>query len=324
MSRRGFGWGTALFGLAALSVIGVIVWQAVTAGGSPDPAAKHLSRAAAITDTGVLVFREGLESILVLSAITASLSRSQSRWVRPVAAGAGAAFLATLATWFIVVAILSGVNAPELDLQAATGLLAVLVLLVIMNWFFHRVYWTGWISHQTERERALLRDPAASSAAVFRGLALLGFTSVYREGFEVVLFLQSLRLQVGARVVLLGSLLGLGLTLMVAALNFLSHRRLPYRKMLVLTGILLGAVLVVMVGETVQEMQQARWIATTRLLSFDLPAWMNVWFSLYNSLESLTAQVITVVAVIGSYLVAERVRGRRPRRRAQIPAPEAP
>ena len=36
------------------------------------------------------------------------------------------------------------------------------------------------------------------------GLALLGFTSVYREGFEVVLFLQTLREQVGSSVVLEG------------------------------------------------------------------------------------------------------------------------
>ncbi len=41
------------------------------------------------------------------------------------------------------------------------------------------------------------------------GLALLGFTSVYREGFEVVLFLQNLRLRYGSGVVLEGVLLGL-------------------------------------------------------------------------------------------------------------------
>ncbi len=86
--------------------------------------------------------------------------------------------------------------------------------------------------------------------------------------------------------------------------------------MLVLTGLLLGGVLVVMVGETVQEMQQAHWLATTKLLHFDLPDWMNVWFSLYNSLESLTAQCLTVVFVIGSYLVAEYVRIRLPRKQA--------
>ena len=161
-----------------------------------------------------------------------------------------------------------------------------------------------------------MADPGRPPAGVIRGLVLLGFASVYREGFEVVLFLQSLRLQVGMQVVLLGSLIGLGLTLLVAALNFFSHYRLPYRKMLVLTGTLLGGVLVVMVGETVQEMQQAHWLTTTKLLPFDLPDWMNVWFSVYNSVESLTAQALAILFVIGSYFVAEYVQLRRPRHRA--------
>jgi high-affinity Fe2+/Pb2+ permease len=33
----------------------------------------------------------------------------------------------------------------------------------------------------------------ATSERVLLGLALLGFTSVYREGFEIVIFLQNLR-----------------------------------------------------------------------------------------------------------------------------------
>ncbi|MHB8731098.1 MAG: FTR1 family iron permease [bacterium] len=315
---------SVLIAAAAAIIVGVFIWQGVTAGGNPDPTAKHLSPAAAVVDTGILVFREGLESILVLSAVTASLSRTSARWGRPVAAGAGVAFLATIGTWFVVVAILSDVNAPELDLQAATGTLAVAVLLVIMNWFFHRVYWTGWIGHHVQTGRTLVQKaalPSAPTAPLVRGLVLLGFASVYREGFEVVLFLQSLRLQVGAYMVVLGSTIGVGLTLTVAALNFLSHHRLPYRKMLVLTGILLGGVLVVMVGETIQEMQLAHWLATTAFLHFNLPNWMNVWFSMYNSRESLTAQVLTGVFVIGSYFVAEYVQIRRPRRRTAVLAP---
>jgi len=43
-----------------------------------------------------------------------------------------------------------------------------------------------------------------SGAAATLGLVALGFTSVYREGFEVVLFLQSLRLKAGTGVVLEG------------------------------------------------------------------------------------------------------------------------
>ena len=59
--------------LAGLIVGGALVWQGITASGNPDPTAPHLDHNAVISITGILVFREGLEAILVLSAITASL-----------------------------------------------------------------------------------------------------------------------------------------------------------------------------------------------------------------------------------------------------------
>ena len=41
--------------LAALVVVGVMVWQAVAASGNPDPAHQGISRAAIVLSTGVLV-----------------------------------------------------------------------------------------------------------------------------------------------------------------------------------------------------------------------------------------------------------------------------
>ena len=108
---------------------------------------------------------------------------------------------------------------------------------------------------------------------------MLGFTSVYREGFEVVIFLQSIRLQVGTLTVLEGATIGVFLTLIIGVLTFIGHHRLPYKNMLILTGILLGGVLVVMVGESVQEMQLAAWIGTTAL-AFPIPTWMGVSFAI--------------------------------------------
>ena len=49
-------------------------------------------------------------------------------------------------------------NVSALDLQAATGLLAIIVLLVVMNWFFHKVYWTGWISMHSRRKQELMKE----------------------------------------------------------------------------------------------------------------------------------------------------------------------
>lgn len=305
-----------LLGLSVLSVAAVLVWQAITAAGNPDPMTPNSSRVSATLDIAVLVFREGLECILVLSALTASMVGSTKGYRRPVAAGVGLGFVATLVTWFIAAGIVSDLSESisALNLQAATGLVAVIVLLVVMNWFFHKMYWCGWISMHTRRKKDLMQeasDPDSSKTRILGGLALLGFASLYREGFEVVLFLQSYYLKLGGKVVAAGALLGLILTGMVAILTFVANRRLPYRKMLVLTGVLLGGVLLVMVGEQAQEMQLAHWIPTTAIggLQAIIPAWAGLWFSVFPTVETLAAQGLAGAVVIGSYFYARRQSG---------------
>src|SRR5438045_3498401 len=154
----------------ALFVIAMLVWQAVTAQGAPDPMRPNTSPAVAFLDIGILVFREGLECVLVLAAITASMTGAKRVHRRPVAAGAGLAFVATLITWCIAVRIVGSLsdNMSALDLQAATGLLAVIVLLVIMNWFFHKIYWGGWIRAHNRRRKAFLETARAAEISPVR------------------------------------------------------------------------------------------------------------------------------------------------------------
>jgi high-affinity iron transporter len=290
-----------------------LIWQGFTTAGNPNPVTREPGSIAQVLDIGVLVFREGLECILVLSAITASMVKSDESYRRPVAAGAGVAFLATLVTWFIAVAIVDDLTTSinALYVQAGTGLVAIFVLLVVMNWFFHKMYWTGWISLHNKRKHDLIKGATVENTSRQRllfGMALLGFTSLYREGVEVVLFLQSYRLKLGGEPVFYGVLLGLLFTGIVAALTFVAHRKLPYKKMLVLTGIMLGVVLLVMVGEQAQEMQLAHWLTTTQVpwLANVIPGWMGLWFSVYPTLQTLAAQAIAGVVVIGSYFAARR------------------
>lgn len=273
-----------------------------------------MSPVSTVIDIGVLVFREGLECILVLAAITASLVGRRGRYKRPIALGASVGFAATLLTWTLAVRIVNDLSAEisALALQAATGLVAVIVLLVVMNWFFHRVYWTGWISLHNRKKQTLLKaddDSASSQTRLLWGLGLLGFSSFYREGVEVVLFLQSYRLKLGGMPVLYGTFLGLFLAGVVAVLTFVAHRQLPYRRMLVLTGVLLGGVLLVMVGEQAQEMQLAHWLPTTPIpwLAVILPDWLGLWVSVFPNLETLLAQGIAAALVLGSYAVSRQV-----------------
>ncbi|MBU6409925.1 MAG: FeoA domain-containing protein [Verrucomicrobia bacterium] len=309
-------WRMALGALAVLGaalVTALLVWQGITAGGNPNPSGPNVRPVAATLDIGVLVFREGLESILVLAAVIASMTGRRQVLRRPIVGGAFTAFLATLATWFIAVGIVTGLgrNVSALNLQAATGLLAVMVLLVVMNWFFHKIYWGGWIAMHNRNKKRLLAsasESAISERRLWWGLVLLGFASLYREGFEVVLFLQTYFLQMGGRIVLAGAMLGLFFTGIVALLTFIAHQRLPYRKMLVSTGILLGGVLLVMVGEQAQEMQLAGWIRTTPIPGLEraIPGWAGLWFSVFPTVQTLLAQGLALLVVVGSYFAARR------------------
>src|SRR3984885_20989 len=80
-----------------LAVAGVLVWQLVSAGGgTPDPTdpTEHLSHLAVVLDSGILVLREGLETILVLAVLTASMRGANRGYWHPPGNGGGAPLLA--------------------------------------------------------------------------------------------------------------------------------------------------------------------------------------------------------------------------------------
>ena len=76
-----------------------------------------------VLEIAILVFREGLECMLVLAAITAGMAGGRESPRRPIAWGAGAGFIATLATWAFAVRVIDdlSVSISALAVQAATG-----------------------------------------------------------------------------------------------------------------------------------------------------------------------------------------------------------
>jgi high-affinity iron transporter len=315
------GFGRKSWTIVGLAGLALLLYAALTAkGGVPDPSEEaNLSHGAVVLNSGLLVLREGLEAILVLAAVLASFRGADSIRRKPVALGSGIGLGVTVVTWFLAAWVLGQLGGSGLDVQAATGLLAVAVLLLVMNWFFHRVYWTGWIQHHHRRRQRIL---AGTGAGVTAGLLLLGFTAVYREGFEIVLFLQNLRLKYGAGTVLEGVALGVAFTAVVGILTFYAHKKLPYKQMLVLTGALIGFVLIVMVGESAQELQLAGWLPTTTI-GVTFPGWMGTWLAFFPTVETLAAQGLAAGAVIGSYMVSEYMLVKKPKRVGQPAAQRA-
>jgi high-affinity iron transporter len=274
------------------------------------------NKATVVTNSAIIVFREGLEAVLILAAITASFAGARSRMRRPVLVGAALGLVASVITWVLAQTLLQSLHQYGEKLEAVVGLIAIGVLLLIMNWFFHKVYWTGWISRfHRQRKKIESGGKFGFFSAQVLGLCLLGLTSVYREGFETVLFLQSLELSAGTVTVLEGAGLGLALTLGVAVLTFALQRKLPYKRMLVVTGVMIAFVLVVMVGQTARTMQGTGWLSITPI-DVDLPYWLGLWFGVYPTWETIGVQIAAFVFVIGSYFLAQEVKVKRPRRKA--------
>jgi high-affinity iron transporter len=318
--------------LSGALVLSILIWQGIVAAGNPNPTTNGISPSAGLIYTAVLVFREGLECILVLSAILAGLVRTQKVYWKPIAWGGAGGIAASAVTWFVFIAILAMVSntVSQFQIQAITGLLAVVVLLVVMNWFFHRIYWTGWISFHNKKKKEYINTAETAEAKgnektkrlAFGGLMLLGFTTVYREGFEVVIFLQNIRLQIGNAQVYLGCALATILLLITGYFTFIAHKKLPYKRMLILTGVTLAFVFVVIVGEQVQEMQQAGWIPT-HTFNVEFPGWVNLWFASFNNWETVIAQALGLLIVVGSYFVAQwmkKPKKRSTRRTAKVKA----
>ena len=217
------------------------------------------------------------------------------------------AIIATVLTWLLAHGILQSLARYGEKLEAVVSIIAIAVLLVIMNWFFHKTYWTSWLAKFHATKRHLLNEETGLCV----GLIALGFTSVYREGFEIVLFLQALVLEGGVPVVLIG-VIGASLAVaLVGMVVFRLQKNLPYMKILIVTGILIGSVLLQMVGSTIHVLQVVGWLPIHVIQWLDLPYWLGTWFGIYPTWEGVGFQFLAMAFVIGSYYLAEGMRKHR-------------
>jgi high-affinity iron transporter len=255
------------------------------------------SQSAVVVNGAIVVFREGLEALLIVAALGAGFVSTRPLWRRPVVAGAAGAIPLTLITWALASALLGAFDRYSLSLQAVLDLLALAMLAVMLTWFFQKFCWTRFTAREQARQRRWLGHPALRGIiGPAAGLYALGFFLVYREGFETVLFLQALRVEGGTGAVLEGVLLGVAFTAAIGVLMLLLRRRLPYRGVVVVTAALIGILTVAIAGETARALQAAGWLSITPL-NVALPGWTGLWLGVYPSLQTMVAQIATVLAI---------------------------
>ncbi len=175
-----------------------------------------LSPTAAAISAILIVAREGLEAVVILAALLAGLRGPENAGIRHrIGLGAWLALAASAGLFAVSRTLLQGLSRYGETLEAVISIIAVIILLMVTNWVFHKYYWTGWNARLRDLSKAAQRQAATR----WENLALVGvgFMTIFREGFETTLFMQSLILEAGMKPVLIG--LGIG-GLLIAALGF--------------------------------------------------------------------------------------------------------
>ena len=111
----------------------------------------------------------------MLAAITASFRGANWMQRRSVVAGSGAAVTAGVGTSLFVVWLIGRFHGGEFDVQAATGIPSLIVLLVVMNSFFHKIYWTGGFFASQAPPRAFVLRSGGESATDAARAGVVGF-----------------------------------------------------------------------------------------------------------------------------------------------------
>jgi high-affinity iron transporter len=276
-----------------------------------------------LTDTGfdavavvagqsfLIIFREGLEAVLLLTALLGYLEATKAtRYRKPIAWGVVIGLAATAVTYLILRFLLAVLPVGREVLEAVVAAAAVAVLLYISFWLIARLEHRRWMEFL--RSRLFNAVSVGSTTA----LVLVGFTAMYREGLETALLYQAL-VEFGQGLgwwIVVGLVAGLAALAVVSYLIFRLGRRLPVKTFLVGAVVLLMATSVAFLGNAVRSLQTADLIGLTPLSGVPrAPIFLSQALGYWPSVQTLASQAVLVAVYALGAMWLLMVRPRRAR-----------
>jgi high-affinity iron transporter len=250
-----------------------------------------------------IIFREGLESALIIGAILTYLEASRNnRFKKHVYYGIVIAIGATAVTWFIAEFIIDISGASRELIEAIAGVSAVAVLFWVSFWVLNKIETKRWIEFVKAK---VWKATTTGSIMVF---VLLSFFTVYREGFETVLFYQAMLsfAKYMEWYVVAGFVLGLGVIIATAIVVRKLGRRLPLKVLFALTMGIGAYMSIAFMGNAIREFQELGYISTTHLIGTvpRLDINLATMTGIHPTLETIIAQIILLaVYVVGSLYI---------------------
>jgi high-affinity iron transporter len=209
----------------------------------------------------LITLREGLEIALVLAIIIAYLNKTgRGDRVGTVWLGAAAAGVVCLGTGLLFRALVGDFEGKWE--QFIEGFLA-LAAVAILTWM---IFWMRGHARGIASELHRRIDDAIDASAL--ALATVAFVAVAREGFETVLFLLGAETSSTPTEVIVGGLMGLGISAALGVLFYMGSDRVNLSKFFNWTGLLLILFAAGLFAKGVHELRELfsladRWYSKT-------------------------------------------------------------
>ena len=269
----------------------------------------------------LIIFREGFEVVLLVSILLGYLEAARSTaLIKPILIGIGLAGVATVLTVVLLRLLFQSLPFSIEVLEGITAMVAVVMLFYVSFWLVARMEHKRWM----EFVRARLWS--AVSLGSTASLVLVGFTAVYREGFETALFYQALW-SFGSGLgswVLAGLAAGLVALTGVAVVIFRLGRRVPVKRFMSIAVTCVMITSVTFLGNAVHALQAGDLVAYHRLDNWPrLPIFLSQATGYWPTLQSVAAQIgLSSIYILGAvYMLA--IKPRRDRRAAKPSSPSS-
>jgi high-affinity iron transporter len=257
---------------------------------------ERTSGVALVGQSFVILFREGLEAILIVGALVAFLARAGvPERTRDIGLGVAAAGVASLLTAGALVTVFRAAPAYHELLEGATMLAAAAMLFWVSYWLVSKIEVRKWQEFvRMQMSRALKSRRAWALAGV-------AFLAVYREGFETVLFYAALVASADGSASSFGAIVSgvLAGAIVLAAVYVAMQRwgvRLPLKPFFAVTSALLYLMAFSFAGQGIAELQAAGVIDATPLAWVpSVPA-----LGIFPTFQTLAGQLVLAVALFGA------------------------
>lgn len=236
-----------------------------------------------------IFLREGFEAILIIVILISILrAMNQPKAIRWVHFGWITAVAVGIAAWFASGLLLSLSGLSRELLEGMISLLAVGVLVYVGFWL-HRYA-------EMKRWRAFLEAKLKTGLTKesYLALAIVAFMAVFREAFEVVLFLRAIWIDLdpsGQSVASLGILTSLGILIILSYFAVKESKKLPLGMLFQICSWTMMALAVILIGKGIHSLQEAGFIgASPSIISLRIDL-----LGIYPSYQTLFAQLGLVI-----------------------------